>query len=193
MPTEAHDMTNPTFLPAESFADEQWEQQVVPRLPTGWQEQAKELGAFVPVRKLHGASDVLPGVLAYVLGVHSFRQPLHLGQTHRAGRPLGGGLAQTTGQGPSLVGLAAGGTASHWRLHHPPPCWTKGCAASCWSMAPICASTGKDGQISRLHTALDLMAGRFSQVQVTSNHVAEDWSLFEVQEGDLVGSSSAHG
>src|SRR5207248_1601247 len=52
---------------------------------------------------------------------------------------------------------------------------------------------GQDGQVYRLHTAFDLVAGRLSEVQVTTTHVAEDWSLFEVGEGDLVVSDSANG
>ncbi len=54
-------------------------------------------------------------------------------------------------------------------------------------------SQGKDGEVYRLHTAFDLLAGRLSEVQVTTNHVAEDWSLFEVGEGDLIVSDSANG
>ncbi len=88
MPSTAHDTTSASFLQAESFSQQSWEQEVVPRLPAGWQAQAKERGAFVRVRKLESASDLLRGVLAYVLCTHSFRQPLHLGCAHRSGRSL---------------------------------------------------------------------------------------------------------
>jgi hypothetical protein len=76
MPSSTHDTPSLSLLQADSFGKPQWEQEVVPRLPSGWQAQAKACQAFVRVRELRSASDLLRGVLAYVLCVHSFR---HLG------------------------------------------------------------------------------------------------------------------
>jgi hypothetical protein len=51
MPGKPHDTTSPTLLQAESFVQQQWEQEVVPRLPKDCQQQAKALRAFQRVRK----------------------------------------------------------------------------------------------------------------------------------------------
>jgi hypothetical protein len=192
MPGKPHDTTSPTLLQAESFVQQQWEQEVVPRLPKDCQQQAKALRAFQRVRKLGSASDLLRGVLAYVLCVHSFR---HLGiwstlldladiseaawrkRLTKARAWLGWLLVEL---------LAVGACQTPWVLD-------KGLRRVLLVDGTHLRSEGKQGQVYRLHTAFDLVAGRLSEVQVTTNHVAEDWSLFEVAEGDLLVSDSANG
>jgi DDE family transposase len=192
MPGTDDNTTSPSLLQAESFGKPQWEQEVVPRLPEGWQEQAKALGAFQRVRKLERASDLLRGVLAYVLETHSFR---HLGMW-----ALLIGLADLSeaawrkrlAKARAWLGwllmelLAIGVCTTPWLLD-------KGLRRVLLVDGTHLRCEGKDGQVYRLHTAFDLVAGRLSEVQVTTTHVAEDWSLFEVQEGDLIVSDSANG
>jgi len=54
--------------------DQEWEKQVLMRLPRDAEEQAFRLGAFVRCREIESVGDLLRGLLAYVLCVHSFRQ-----------------------------------------------------------------------------------------------------------------------
>lgn len=192
MPSNTHDTTRPQLLQAEQFEQQQWEQEVVPRLPVGAEQKAKELGAFVRVRKLSRASDLLRGVLAYVLCAHSFR---YLGiwavvmavadMSEAAWRKR---LAKARAWlGWLLVELLAmGACRTPWLL-------CKGVRRVLLVDGTHLRCEGKDGQVYRLHTAFDLVAGRLSEVQVTTTHVAEDWSLFEVSEGDLLVSDSANG
>lgn len=192
MPGTDHDTTKPEMLQAKSFEPEQWEQEVVARLPEGWQEQAKARKAFVRVRQLRSASDLLRGVLAYVLHTHSFR---HLGMwavligltdiSEAAWRQrLGKAVAWLNWLLTEL--LAMGACTTPWLL-------AKGCRRILLVDGTHLRCQGKDGVIYRLHTAFDLVAGRLHEVQVSTTHVAEDWSLFEVGEGDLIVSDSANG
>jgi hypothetical protein len=58
MPDATHDTTPPPVLQAATLGQEEWEHEVLPRLPDGWQEQAKDLKAFTRVRELGCAADV---------------------------------------------------------------------------------------------------------------------------------------
>src|SRR5436309_11306273 len=51
-----------------------WEKEVVPRLPAYLEEQAKKLKAFERSREISSATDLLRGLLAYVYTAHSFQQ-----------------------------------------------------------------------------------------------------------------------
>ena len=58
----------------DELSDESWEQEIVPHLPKELEEQAWLLGAMRRKSgKLMRASDLLRGLLAYVLCVRSFR------------------------------------------------------------------------------------------------------------------------
>jgi len=54
--------------------DQEWEKQVLTRLPAETEEQAFKLGAFVRCREIKSVGDLLRALLAYVLCVSSFRQ-----------------------------------------------------------------------------------------------------------------------
>ena len=51
-----------------------WEKEVVPRLPAYLEEQAKKLKAFERSREISSATDLLRGLLASVYTAHSFQQ-----------------------------------------------------------------------------------------------------------------------
>lgn len=61
---------------AAKLIDEEWEEQVLRRLPAETEEQAFRLRAFVREREVKRVGDLLRALLAYVLCVSSFR---HLG------------------------------------------------------------------------------------------------------------------
>ena len=52
---------------------------------------------------------------------------------------------------------------------------------------------GPQGMVWRVHTAFDLLAGRFTQLRVTDQHVGEQLDLFDLQAGDLVVTDRANG
>ncbi len=54
--------------------NQEWEEQVLTRLPAETEEQALRLGAFVRCREIKSVGDLLRALLAYVLCVSSFRQ-----------------------------------------------------------------------------------------------------------------------
>lgn len=60
----------------QAVVNEGWQQEVLPQLPSDYQEQAHRLGAFVRQRQIKRVADLLRGLLAYVLCAPSFR---HLG------------------------------------------------------------------------------------------------------------------
>lgn len=59
---------------AAKLIDQEWEEQVVKRLPAETEEQAFRLRALRRHREIKSVGDVLRGLLAYVLCVQSFRQ-----------------------------------------------------------------------------------------------------------------------
>jgi len=59
---------------ASKLIDKEWEEQVLTQLPSETEEQAFRVRAFVRCREIESVGDLLRGLLAYVLCVHSFRQ-----------------------------------------------------------------------------------------------------------------------
>jgi len=79
MSSGSNDIVNESLLQDEK-SDERWEQEVVPHLPRELEEHAWRLGAMRRKSgKVRCASDLLRGVLAYVLCVSSFRGLVHSG------------------------------------------------------------------------------------------------------------------
>src|SRR5258708_8714951 len=73
MPDRIHDTTTTTLAQTEACQQDDWSQEVVPRLPVGVQQQAVALKAFERSRQIRCATDLLRGLLAYVYTVHSFQ------------------------------------------------------------------------------------------------------------------------
>src|SRR5258708_12590830 len=73
MPDRIHDTTTTTLAQTEACQQDDWSQEVVPRLPVGVQQQAVALKAFERSRQICCATDLLRGLLAYVYTVHSFQ------------------------------------------------------------------------------------------------------------------------
>jgi Transposase DDE domain len=192
MPNTFHDTTPPGILPADPLGSQDWEQEVLPRLPQGWQDQARRLKAFSRARQLRSAADVLRGILAYVLCVRSFR---HLGcwsvligladVSEAAWRKR---MRQARAWLAWLVSemLAVSACTTPWLVR-------KGLRRVLLVDGTHLTCLGKDGQTWRIHTSFDLLAGRLTEVQVTSDKVAEQWTLFNVQEGDLLISDRING
>ncbi len=156
----------------DTLLNEQWTQHVLPDLPDDLEEQAHRLGAFVRIRQLRTAADLLRALLAYALCGLSFR---------------GLGIwAVLTGIG-SLSEKA-------WRkrLRHAES-WIK------WFLCTLIATAQRPGWLParlqgigivlvdfsslkviggtgddvRLHLGYDLLAGCMDHVVVTDHHQAE--------------------
>ena len=164
--------------------NEGWEQEVLPQLPTDCEQQAEQLHALLRHREFQRASDLLRGLLAYVLCASSFR---HLG-----------GWA-------ILIGLA---NISHvaWR--------TRLRQARAWLLWLVCEllsvtsapadsqspsiprillidatrlkQPGGSGDDWRVHLGYDVLGGRLVDVRVADRHTAEAFELFVLGPGDSV-------
>jgi hypothetical protein len=185
MSSDTHDIVEHPRL-QESLCDQRWEQEIVPRLPAQLEEQAWACGAMCRKSgKLAHASDLLRGLLAYVLCVSSFRQ---LGAW---GVLLGiGDLADTSWRERLRK-------ASEWL------CWLLGqlllperLAPSPWlrkagygSVELVDAThlkcVGVHGKVWRIHCLYSLLTQQVRQVLVTSAKVAENLQHFVLQAGNI--------
>lgn len=169
-----------------------WEKEVVPRLPERLEEQAKKLKAFERSRKIGSATDLLRGLLAYVFTTHSFQ---HLSMWSL------------------LLGLADV-SANDWRKRlRKASDWLDWLLQEVLAMADAISPTlvraglrrillvdgthwkcfGPQGLVMRAHTAFDLLTGRLTQVKVTDDKEGEHLEVFDLQEGDLVVTDRANG
>ncbi len=191
MPDQKHHTTIEENAQGTESQDD-WQTEVVPRLPAQLEEQAKKLKAFERSREIGSATALLRGLLAYVYTTHSFQ---HLSIWS------------------ALVGLADV-SANAWRKH-----LRKASDWLDWLLQEMLAIAspvspwlvraglrrillidgthwkcfGPQGIVMRVHTAFDLLAGRLTQVKVTDCHEGEHLEVFDLQKGDLVVTDRANG
>src|SRR5512142_2515552 len=72
MPDQKHHTTREENAQGTESQDD-WQTEVVPRLPAQLEEQAKKLKAFERSREIGSATALLRGLLAYVYSTHSFQ------------------------------------------------------------------------------------------------------------------------
>lgn len=191
MPVPAH----PTAFAARSQVvdptDDAWTREVVPRLPTDLDHQARQHKAFVRARGLTCPSDLLRGLLAYVLEANSFR--------------LLGIWAVLQG----VADISDTAWRKHLRTANAWLLWLLGdllatpvaCAPDvalhqrriCLVDATRLAQIGGTGDDWRAHLCFDLLAGRMAQVQVSDRHTAERMQHFDVQPGAIYVGDSGYG
>jgi len=164
--------------------NEGWEQEVLPQLPTDCEQQAEQLHALQRHREFQRASDLLRGLLAYVLCAPSFR---HLG-----GWAILVGVANIS----HVAWRARLRQARAWLL------WLV-CELLAVTSAPADSQSpsmprillidatrlkqpGGSGDDWRVHLGYDLLGGRVVDVRVASRHTAEAFELFVLGPGDIV-------
>ena len=88
MSSENHDSADLAIVQDQvKTSDKRWEQEVVPYLPEELEEYAWRLGAMQRKRgKLFKATDLLRGILAYILCTTSFKDASVLGSESRCSR-----------------------------------------------------------------------------------------------------------
>ncbi len=191
MPHPLHHTASMTQEQALHLLNEVWEHEVVPRLPATLQQQAEALEVFERKRAFPNMHAVLRGLLAYVLGVYSFKQ---------------------VGLWATLIGLASISDTAwrHWLLKASQ--WLEWLIAELLAVPTPVLETipavrgrillidathvnqpgGKGGKW-RLHQAYDLLSGRLCQITITDRHRAESLEHFALQPGDLVVADQAYG
>jgi len=169
--------------------DEQWQRLVQERLPANLEEQARVLGAFERVRHVERASDLLRGLLSYVLNQASLKE-----------LSLWSGLA-----GISNALLSSQDWHQRVRKSAPWLIWlfsellaAPACQRS-WRAKRVLlvdathvSCLGRKGQTWRWHCAYDLLAGQLAWVQVTDKYVGESLGLVPAQAGDILIADGAY-
>lgn len=183
MSTSHRESVPPLSSHLHTLIDEDWEQEVLSQLPTDYEQQARQTGAFVRVGELGSVGDLLRGLLAYVVCASSFRQ---------------------VGAWAVLIGLAnLSHVAWHKRLRKargfllwlltqqlrvvPSAVWhPMGITRVVLIDATRLKRPGGSGDDVRVHLGYDLLAGQLVDVQVSDGHTAEGFTLFGVQPTDLL-------
>ncbi len=172
------------------WLDESWESEVVAGLPPMLETQAKDLGALVRKRKLVRASDLLRAVLAYVLGMSSFRRlgawGVLIGLADLSDTAWRKRLWQASAWLLWLLGELLAAPAATWMQD-------KGRRRVLLIDATRLKQVGGTGDDWRLHSAYELSAGRFSQVSVTDRHQAEQLAHVGLQPGDIAVADQGYG
>lgn len=191
MPDSHHNTMTSGLLQVDQPSDD-WTTEVVARLPERVEQQARALKAFERSRQIRSATDLLRGLLAYVYTTHSFAHlsmwSLLIGLADVSANDWRKRLQQASAWGNWLLQelLASSSAVAPWLLRAGVSrvLLVDGTHLKCW---------GPLGQIWRVHTAFDLLAGRLTQLKVTDTHEAEHLEVFELQAGDVVVTDRANG
>lgn len=182
MPQPSHDTLPPLSAQLKALIDDGW-QEVKNRLPESYEQQARTTGAFVRVRKLKCAADLLRGLLAYVLFASSLRQlgiwsviielaNLSHVAWHKRLRQARGWLLTL------LIELLA--------ICAPAPVCPPAAKRIVLIDATRLKEPGGCGDDWRVHLGYELLAGRLLDVRVSDRHTAEGFTLLTIRAGDIV-------
>lgn len=182
MPQDSHHTLPELPSQLHTLIQQDWEQEIVCQLPPDYEQQAHQMGAFVRKRGVRRASDVLRGLLAYVLCVSSVRE---------------------LGAWSVLIGLAnLSHVAWHKRIRKArdfllwllmsrlavpvPACWAREKTRIVLIDATRLNIPGGRGDEYRAHLGYELLVGRLLDVKVSDCHRAEGFTLFALHADDLV-------
>ena len=184
--------TQPRSLvqPFTRLADD-WATLIVPRLPAALATQAAELGAFQRARAFTQPADLLRGLLAYALGLTSFR---HLGAwgvlTEVADLSAKGWCTRLRSASAWLQWLLKELLARRVQLRY----LTQRVRGRIKLIdATMLARQGGSSAGWRVHVAYDLLAGQLDQVTVTNHYGAESLQHYALTPGDLLVADGGYG
>ena len=192
MPPTPYDTMKPESLPGNHPLIQDWQEEIVPRLPANVETQAHVLKALRRRREIRCATDLLRGLLAYVYTLHSFEHlslwSLLIGVADISANDWRKRLRQASDWLSWLLQeqLAASRAVSPWLVR-------SGLSRILLIDGTHFKCRGPEGLVWRVHTAFDLLTGRLSQLKVTDTHEAEHLEVFDLQEGDLVITDRANG
>jgi hypothetical protein len=177
---------------ATKLIDQEWEEQVLKRLPAETEEQAFRMRAFVRCRAIKSVGDLLRALLAYVLCVHSFRQlgswAVLIGLTNISEAAWRKRLKQANAWLLWLLGALLAGPQV--------PCG-QGTNAALGRIILVDGTrlkrVGGTGDDWRAHSAYDIRTSRLIQVYVTDKHTAESLLHFQIQRFDLLIADRGYG
>jgi DDE family transposase len=191
MPDKNHHTTRAKQVQADQPSDD-WATEVVARLPERVEQQARALKAFQRSRQIRSATDLLRGLLAYVSTTHSFAHlsmwSVLIGLADVSATDWRKRLQRASMWGNWLLQelLATSSAVAPWLLRG-------GVRRVLLIDGTHLKCRGPLGQLWRVHTAFDLLAGRLTPLHVTDTHEAEHLEMFELQEGDVVVTDRANG
>lgn len=185
MPSPTDDITRTQDGQERGLLDDDWNQEIVARLPEGTAEQARTLKAWRRAREIRSASDLRRGLLAYVYTAHSFQHlsmwSLLIQLAEVSANDWRKRLQKASAWGQWLLQelLTAAAPLSAWRVREG------------WGRILLVDGThltcrGPQGMVYRVHTMFDLLTGRLTQLKVTNTSVAECLEIFDIQAGDLL-------
>lgn len=184
MPILSHHTASPLAVQSAACASDSWSEEVVPRLPEMFEQQAGSLKAFQRKRAFGCPTDLLRGVLVYVLSPFGFRW--------LAGWGVLTDLADLSAPAWHNA-LLRSSALLLWLLGElmvasSPPVWiTQRIRGRVWVVdASMLGQVGRSGDAWRLHLAFDLIAGRVGQIHLSDRHTGEKLAHFQLQPGDLV-------
>lgn len=191
MSARIHHTAVPGDLQSSRLLEDAWSSEVVPSLPPNLADQAYTLGAFQRTRAFVAPTDLLRGLLAYVLCAPAFRQ---LGiwsvvadvadisdtawrkRLRRASAFLLWLLAELLPSAPPTPWLSQKVRGRIWLVD-----------------ATTLPQQGGKGDDWRVHLGYDLLGGRMGQVIVADRTRAETLEHLTFQAGDIVVADGAYG
>jgi hypothetical protein len=191
MPSQTHPTSAPTVVQLSQLTGDAWARDLVPRLPADLALQARTHKAFQRRRGLLQSTDLLRGLLAYVLGAMSFRRlgawAVLIGLADISDTAWRKRLLRASAWLLWLLGALLAGP--------PAPAWLPASRRQRILLidATKLAQPGGTGDDWRLHTAYALEAGRMAQVRVTDRHTGEHLGHFALQPGDIVVADNGYG
>jgi Transposase DDE domain len=192
MPQRDQDNASDRLWQADERSAACWQELVEQRLPPDLEQQARQMKAFVRVRTLSSASEVLRAILCYVLTLSSLKQlsawSRLLGLTPLVLSPTAW-QKRLRGCGPWLL----------WLLSQllgqllPPPASPLPTSGRILLVDATSLTQVGDGEGTwRLHSAYDLLAGRLSWVKISDRHTAESLKHLPIQPDDIVVGDGAY-
>jgi hypothetical protein len=153
-------------------------------LPEGWEDKAKELGAYQRKRAFAGSGELLRTLLIHVAEGCSFRVTAALAEESGLADVSDVALNKRLRLAGEWFRWLAVGVIGKW-LRPEPLQDVNGLSRAKLADATTVQEPGSKGTSWRIHYCMDLCSLRCDEVKITGPQGAESFSQFTVQPGDL--------